>query len=209
MTKMLVMVALALAVPAVASADPAVCSPEWPDNDWCDSFVELSAGPAATTTELGRLAVSGRAVAVGVGLRQQARGVHLEYALGLVRLPDGTSGTSHDVALRYRRSLVTIGGGEYSVRRGDAWVDAGIGGQRLQWERGRVTRPALSVGAGLDVDAAPDSHDYLGLRLAVRLTVASTPDDRTMVALCAGSCGATGDRLDLGVLVTAAVVIGK
>lgn len=197
-----------LLVTTPAAADSYDVVNEYDDNPWHDGHVELVGGIAHRDAQLGGLAIHGREASLGLGWRRKRLTTELAYAFGI--LP---AGATHQLAVRERYSIGVIGGYTDSLRRGDGWVELGAGVERFHG-RDAATRTALSFGFGADLgfgNATYDgsSHHYLGARLAVRLTAALAPDDDQLRAFCTGDCGAPRDPIDLGIVVSASVVMGR
>ena len=174
------------------------------DNEWHDGSLELSGGAETRSVEAGAARLSGPSLAAAIGLRQDRTTLEVAYAFGLLRDGDGKVFT-HDLALRYRRALLIVGGDTGSTRRGAGWLELGFGGEAIE-HRGQGTRlrPLGALGVGVDfdvgkfVDDEERAHRYLGGRVAARLLVGRAPDDKSI-----------HDAIDLGILVSAEVVFGR
>lgn len=127
---------------------------------------------------------------------------------------DRVSGMFQRGSLLMRYSLFEVGSGRPAF--GGAWIEGGIGMQRMDWNQGgRLTRRDAALGLGFDVNFVVNRHKKprtIGVRYALRFLMADPPEGGPMREPgCAGPCdeATTGNSRDLGVLFTMGVAYGR
>ena len=192
------------------------------DDAWARWHVELDGGIASRSGVSGGRPLEGRALALGLGLRRDRHAVRLAYALGTGELDgDGggaiLDGVSQQVTARVREALAVVLGRRDDEKRGEVWIEVGGGAAWEPWQAG--PRPVASLGVGADLatdhygeyDDADDPRgaQYSGLRLGVALT--ASPHDGAASARCLATtgCAAPAGGVDLAVVITAEVLVGR
>ncbi len=175
-------------------------------NAWHDAHPEISAAIAQRDGQLAGATIHGRQAEIALARRGKRLTTELAYDLAIVG-----PGAVHGGWLRQRLGLAVIGGYANSLRRYDAWIEAGGGFELYDWVD--ETRPAVSLGFGADFNSGNDhSFDgsalhWLGARLAVRILAAPAP---TSAAACAGGCTSPPPRaIDLAITFGLSVLIGR
>jgi hypothetical protein len=128
--------------------------------------------------------------------------------------PDPIRGYMQRVGFDARYSVTRFGGGDAGIR-GDVWIEAGAGGEVIQWYGGgRLHRGDASLGFGAQATfrIGSESHPhYVGFHYAVKAIIAKAPGRKDDAPTCAGPCDEPTPPVpyDTGIFFNFGVVFGK
>jgi hypothetical protein len=191
-------------------------------NAWARWHLELDGGVASTSGVAGGRPSQGRALALGVGVRHDRHTLELAYALGSGELDgDGggavVDGVSQQVTARWREALEVVLGRLEDPKRGAVWIELGGGAAWEPWQT--RARPVASLGVGADLASDHygdyDDHDdpygprYTGLRVGVAVTASPRGAPSAQCLATAGCAMPSAGGVDLAVVVTAAIFVGR
>jgi hypothetical protein len=128
--------------------------------------------------------------------------------------PDPIRGYMQRFGADARYSVASFGGGDVGIR-GDIWLEAGLGGEVIQWYGGgKLHRGDLDLGFGgqATFKLGSDSHPrYLGFHYAVKGLLAKAPPRKDDFPTCAGPCDEPTPPVpyDVGIFFNFGVVFGR
>ena len=214
-----------IAAPAAAGAESIAYGyyedpePERPKDPWKRARFEGALGALVGGQRIGWIHGTGGGIHLDAGLKMDRIFVFGEYDfLGVgenaTETEDPVRGFMHRVGVNLRYSIGAIGGGREVPVRGDFWAELGAGHQHVRWhEGGKLGRKDLSFGLGAQATfkIGREKPRFIGVHYAVKMTIARSPDAKSMEPTCAGPCDepTAPSPWDIGVFFNFGVPFGK
>jgi hypothetical protein len=194
MTIARVLMIAALLAPATAYADDDDHDGSRPRKTWPFGAVSLVLGEP----ELGSVVTSFSGFGFAAGYRHRSYALYGQAMVGYQRDSDTElSSLFTELTVHARGTIKRVDfGSEVGLA---TWVDGGIGVQRMDWSRGALTRPVVSISVGLSFDLSTRKATS-GVTYELRITGAPSVAWDATSARCTDGCALRTDRYDFGTI---------